>query len=587
MTTGRDPTAPGGTPRSPRSSGRDSRRRKRPGESGEEIADIGAICRTEAILNALAARRAREREPAAGQSGAAGKPVSEAPGVPERGVGDSCAGGPGAGRPRVAEAHEGDSGTGGVSGCGAGSPGARDRGMPEPAKGESGAAASAPEATVAKGAKKPGETGDTGEKKETAETAGTAGIVVPEVSGGVMPEGGVPGGVMPGGAVGGSGVSGGDPALAVLAALASDVDEHAEPPCLHDPWQDDAFLCQIRAVCGDSGVQGKAGLTCGTMLTSCRAGMRAAVAVGVTAAALTIPGAAGMHGRLPWLAATSRPAMAVPRQRSNAPDDAMGPPQAAAGIDGRSLGGASVTGPGASGAASSGPTSARRGAHGGAHGGARRGAVSGQAGGRGQHGPGRASSARSLGDGLASDRGGNGRAGINPPVRAGRPANHPAAQATSEADEHRASPLRQQRLRPAAPWRAQPADEVSQPIRVTPHHGTSRPRRGQLRWRPGRSRPHPGRRRPHPGTEPTAAGTGPPGTEPAAPGTAPAAPGTSRPHPGQRGPHPASGTAPAAPGTAPAAPGTAPAAPGISGTPRASSSTDQNHLRADPSQASV
>jgi hypothetical protein len=135
VTMGRDPAAPGGTPRSPRSSGRDLRRRERPGASGEEIADIGAICRTEAILHALEARRARDREPAGGQSGAAGS----------------------------------------------------------------------------------------------------------------------------GGAVVGSGVSGGDPALAVLAALASDVDEHAELPCLDDPWQDDAFLRQIRAVCADSRVQGKAG----------------------------------------------------------------------------------------------------------------------------------------------------------------------------------------------------------------------------------------------------------------------------------------------------------------------------------------
>ena len=81
------------------------------------------------------------------------------------------------------------------------------------------------------------------------------------VSGGAMPEGGVPGGVMPGGAMVGGGVSGRDPALAVLAALASDVDEHAELTCFHEPWRDDAFLRQVRAVCGESRVQGKAGST--------------------------------------------------------------------------------------------------------------------------------------------------------------------------------------------------------------------------------------------------------------------------------------------------------------------------------------
>jgi len=162
VTTGCDPTAPGGTPRSPRSSGRDWRRRKRPGESGGEIADIGAICRTEAILNALAATRACEREPARGQSGAAGKSASEAPG-----------------------------------------------GMP-----------------------------------------GNA------VSGGGTPGAAESGGAGSGGAVIGSGLSGGDLALAVLAALAADVDEQPEPPCLHDRWQDDACLRQIRAVYADSTVQG-------------------------------------------------------------------------------------------------------------------------------------------------------------------------------------------------------------------------------------------------------------------------------------------------------------------------------------------
>ncbi len=58
MTTGRGPVAPGGKPRP---GGRDQRQPKRPGETGgpgEEVADIGAICRTEAILDALAARRA-------------------------------------------------------------------------------------------------------------------------------------------------------------------------------------------------------------------------------------------------------------------------------------------------------------------------------------------------------------------------------------------------------------------------------------------------------------------------------------------------------------------------------------------------
>ncbi len=54
---GRGPSAPG---RNLRRSGRDLRQRKRPGESGGEITDIGAICRTEAILTALATRRAAQ-----------------------------------------------------------------------------------------------------------------------------------------------------------------------------------------------------------------------------------------------------------------------------------------------------------------------------------------------------------------------------------------------------------------------------------------------------------------------------------------------------------------------------------------------
>ncbi len=91
MTTGRGPAAPGGAPRSPRNSGCDSRQRQRPGESGDEIIDIGAICRTDAIVNAFTARRAGEREPGQGHSGPAGEPEPGAASAAAACAGDVCA----------------------------------------------------------------------------------------------------------------------------------------------------------------------------------------------------------------------------------------------------------------------------------------------------------------------------------------------------------------------------------------------------------------------------------------------------------------------------------------------------------------
>ncbi len=82
MTSGRGPAPRGGTRRR---SGRELRWRKRPGESGEsveEFTDIGAIFRTEAILNSLAARRAAHRTPGAGAPGAGGSGAGLGAGEP-------------------------------------------------------------------------------------------------------------------------------------------------------------------------------------------------------------------------------------------------------------------------------------------------------------------------------------------------------------------------------------------------------------------------------------------------------------------------------------------------------------------------
>ena len=178
MTKGRGPAAPGGTPGR---SGQDLRRRKRPGESGEKITDIGAICRTEAILDALAARW-----PPAGS----------------------------------------------------------------------------------------------------------------------------------------------DPALAALAALAVDVDEHGGLPSPRETWTGRRLVRQVRTACGenrDTRTQGSAAVR--MVLATCRTGMRNTVAVAAAFAVLfiCIATAAAMHGRLSWLVATSGQAAATRQRMSGAPGDAAGP----------------------------------------------------------------------------------------------------------------------------------------------------------------------------------------------------------------------------------------------------------------------
>jgi hypothetical protein len=182
VTKGRGPAAPGGTPGR---SGQDLRRRKRPGESGEKITDIGAICRTEGILDALAAR------------------------------------------------------------------------WPPPRS---------------------------------------------------------------------------DPALAALAALAADVDEHGGQPGPKETWREDTFVRQVRRACGENRVtRARGSAAVRIVLASCRLGLRNTVAVAAAFAVLfiCIATAAAMHGRLSWLVTTSSQAAATRQRMSGAPGDAAGRTQTA------------------------------------------------------------------------------------------------------------------------------------------------------------------------------------------------------------------------------------------------------------------
>jgi len=170
---------------------------ERPGESGVEITDIGAICRTETILDALANRRPA---PPAGNATRAGDTQSTA--------GEPDAGEQGARAPGVAHpgSHDQDARAPGVA-----HPGAREL---EAGGGAAEYSVYSAQASTAQGAEH---------------------AAAPR----------------------------GDQALSVLAALAADVDEPARPSFGEDPWQDDAFLLQVRMACGGSRVPGTASAAAG------------------------------------------------------------------------------------------------------------------------------------------------------------------------------------------------------------------------------------------------------------------------------------------------------------------------------------
>jgi hypothetical protein len=108
-----------------------------------------------------------------------------------------------------------------------------------------------------------------------------------------------------------------EPAVAALAALAADVRAGAGAPGDQDVLRDDGFRRRVHAACGqDRGWANMGAATPGGGRPPRRTGMRAAVTAAAAAAAVATSGvaAAGLHGRLLWLAGGARRAAAPTAQ---------------------------------------------------------------------------------------------------------------------------------------------------------------------------------------------------------------------------------------------------------------------------------
>jgi len=245
VTNGRGPAAPGGASRSSRSGDRDSRPEHRSGESGEEIADLGAIRRTEALLNAFTAGQPGDWDPAAAHSTTANVPNARERGTAGRGT---------AGR--------------GTAGRGTAGSSASEPITSEPGGGEPGAAQRGTEG------------GSSVDRSGAGEPCAVPRLLAHPST---------------------------REALSVLAALVADVDEHAWPSTHHRAGRGDDRIREIRAACGKGRRPGIAGTGTGRIMLACwRAGMRHGMAMTV-AASVVVSGAAAaaIHGRLPWLVTMS------------------------------------------------------------------------------------------------------------------------------------------------------------------------------------------------------------------------------------------------------------------------------------------